>query len=125
MPLADDGCFISGLLKVLRQVRLRAIEAIKHGDAILMTVFSCQNCRAAGRADGIIHEASRQHHAFARQSIYVWRPIDPAAIRADRMRRVVVRHDEENVRARGGCSTRRSGQDGKQCDRNAEGSPEL
>lgn len=98
MPLADHRRLIPRLLEILRQVRLIAIKGIEDCHAILVAVFAGKNRRAARRANGIVNEAAREEHSVLRDAVDAGRLIDATAVGAHGMRRVVVRHDEENVR---------------------------
>ena len=98
MPLADHRRLIPRLLEILREVRLLAIERIEDRHTVLVAVLAGKNRRAAGRANRVVHEAAREEHAVLRDAIDARRLIDATAVGAHGMRRVVVRHDEEDVR---------------------------
>ena len=70
--------------------------------AVDVRVLPGQDRGAARRADGVGREHVRQQRALARQPIEVRRLVDARPVRADRVRRVVVRHDEDDVRTVGG-----------------------
>ena len=50
----------------------------------------------------LVTKTLREHHPLAREAVDVRRLIDLRAIRADRVRGMVVRHDEDDVRTIGG-----------------------
>ena len=66
-----------------------------------MRVLPGQDRGAARRADGVGREHVLEERAFARQPIEVRRLVDLRPVRADGVRRVVVGHDEDDVRAVG------------------------
>ena len=78
--------------------RLRTVEGIPVvAHAVEVAVFSCeQNC-PAGRADGVGDEAVFEQRPLFRQPVDVRRADERAAVAADGLLGVVVRHDEEDV----------------------------
>ena len=99
MPFADHACVITRPLQRLRHRPLTAIKAIERWHAIDVTVFAGEDGSATRCADGIHRETMVETDAFLREPINVRCLVDLAAIRADRMRRVIVRHDENDVGA--------------------------
>src|ERR1041384_1848900 len=65
-----------------------------------MAVFARDNRRPARTADGVDAETIAEAHAASGQPIELRRLVDAAAVRADRVRRVIVAHDEKNIRPR-------------------------
>ena len=68
------------------------------GDAVYVVVRTRQDGRPAGRADGICAKAVVEPHALRCDTIDVGGLVYPAAIGADGMGRVIVGHDEQDVR---------------------------
>ena len=96
VPLADEACLVAGALQQLGDVLTRRIEAIgQRLDACNMTVLPRHDDAAARRANRVRAEAVVEAHARFRDAVDVRRLIDAAAIRADGVRVVIVRHDVE------------------------------
>ena len=66
-----------------------------------MAVLAGQDAGPAGRADRVDAEAGVQPHALAGDAVEIRRLVDPAAVGADGVCRMVVGHDEQDVRPRG------------------------
>lgn len=64
-----------------------------------MAVFSSQQHRPARRANGIRAKTPVEAHTLVGDAIEIRRVIDAAAVAAQRLERVVVGHDEEDVGA--------------------------
>lgn len=99
MPFADHASVIAGSLEILGDGRLGAVEPIERGNAVQVAVFAGEDRGPAGAADRIDAKAIFESHAGVRQAIQVRRLVHAAPVGADRVRRVVVAHDEEDVRA--------------------------
>ena len=98
MPFADDGGVVTGLLQQFGQGRLGAVEGvpvIPH--PIEVAVFSGEQYCPAGRADGVGDKAVFKQSPLFRQPVDMRRCNQLAAIAADRLLGMVVRHDEEDV----------------------------
>ena len=63
-----------------------------------MTVFPSEDDCATGPADGVGDITFLEQHALICQPIHVGRGVDLRTISADRVRRVVISEDEQNVR---------------------------
>ena len=63
-----------------------------------MTVLPGQDDRAAGAADGVGDITFLEEHPLIRQPIHVGRGVDLRTVSADRVRRVVISEDEQNIR---------------------------
>src|SRR6185436_2944795 len=100
--LADQAGAVAGRLEQLRQRRLGAVDVVEDGDAVLVRVEAGQGCRPARRADRVGDEEVAEQHALAREPVDLRRLVDARAVGGDRVRRVVVGHDEDDVRACGG-----------------------
>ena len=101
-------------LQVLGEGRLRAVEAVEHRHAVLVAVLAREDAGPAGRADRVDAEAGIQAHALLGDAVEVRRLVDPAAIGADGVRRMVVGHDVENVGPRRDIGSVQCGQRRKQ-----------
>jgi hypothetical protein len=66
-----------------------------------MRILARQNHRTTRRANRIRDEGIRKPHPFPREPIQMRRFDELAAIRTDRVRRVIVSHDEDDVRTCG------------------------
>src|SRR5688500_5873352 len=62
-----------------------------------MTIFSRENRCTARRADRILDKTIAEAHPLFRQPVHIRRHVDLAPVSADRMRRVIIRHDEQNI----------------------------
>ena len=102
VPLADHARMVARRLQVLGDGRLRAVEAVEHRHAVLVAVLAGQDAGPAGRADRVDAEAGVETHALLGEAVEVRRLVDPAAIGADGVCRMVVGHDIEDVGPRGG-----------------------
>jgi hypothetical protein len=100
MPFADHARVITGRLQRLGHGPLAAVEGIENSDAVDVRIFAGENARAARGANGIHGEAIVKTQAFVREAVEMRRLVDLAAVSADGVGRVIVRHDEENVRTR-------------------------
>ena len=63
-----------------------------------MTVLPSQDDRATGTADGVGDITFLEQHALICQPIHVGRGVDLRTVSADRVRRVVISEDEQNIR---------------------------
>ena len=97
VPLADHPGVVAALLQQPRDRHARTVEPIEHRHAVEVRVLAGQNRGAARRADRVGGKDARQQRALARQPIEVRRLVDARPVRADRVRRVVVGHDEDDV----------------------------
>ena len=73
------------------------VEAIENRHAVDVTVFAGENGRAARGANRIDHETIAEAHPFFRNAIDVGCFVHLAAVGADRVRRMIVRHDENDI----------------------------
>ena len=90
---------IAGGLQQLGDVLPRRIEAVgQRLDAGDVAVLAGEDHAAAGRADGVRAEAVVEAHALLGDAVDVGRLVDLAAIGADGVRGMVVRHDVQDVR---------------------------
>src|ERR1017187_2414973 len=94
VPLAEHARVIPRRLEVFRHRGLRAVEAVEGRHSIEMAVLAGEDRRPAWAADRIDAEAVVEPQTRLGQAVEVGRLVDPAAIRADRVRRVVITHDE-------------------------------
>src|SRR5438105_5857047 len=99
MPFPNHASVITGCLQHFRDGRLAAIKAIENRDAVDMAVFPRENRSAAWSANGINDETVHEPHPLPGNAVNVRSFIDLAPISADRMGRMVIGHDEQNVRA--------------------------
>ena len=107
VPLADHRRLVARFAEQLGEGDLLAVELDRIVDhAILMAMLAGENRRPTRRADRVTDEAVLEEHPFVRESIDVRRLVEHRAVGADRVRRVVVGEDEEDVRTRGLLSRR-------------------
>ena len=93
------GLVIMGL-HILGQRRLTLIKAGKFVDSVTMRVFAGHNHRPTRRANRVGHKRIGETHAFVSESIKIGRwshRSQPSPIRTDCMRRMIVRHDIEDI----------------------------
>jgi hypothetical protein len=92
MPLANHGSLVIAVsLELLGDVGERLVDLGDEGvDAIDVVVRSRQDRGARGGTDRVGHVAVIEEHAFFGDAIQVGRVIDPRAIAADGLGRVVV-----------------------------------
>jgi len=102
MPLAENRRLITMLLQQFG-IRLQSIIYVRRqrGHAVDVIIGARQNRSAAGRTDGIGAKTIIKSHAALRDAVDIRSLINAAAISADSVRSVIVRHDEENVRLAG------------------------
>jgi len=98
MPLADERRLVAGSLEEFGDVRLRTVEAIEHRHAVLVAVLAGKNRRAARGANRIDDETIREPHSGGGDAVEVWRLVDFASVTTQRVRRVVIGENEEDVR---------------------------
>ena len=103
MALAIDGGLVAGLLEELREGLLVPVEgvAVVH-EPVLVAVLARLDDGPAGSAYGVRAETVLKEHALGGELVYVGRGVDglePTVVGPDGVRRVVVREDEQNVRA--------------------------
>ena len=101
MPFADHAGVVAALLEQACHRAPGAVEPVEHRHAIQVRVLTRENRGAARRADRVGHHHLLEERAFLGEAIDVRRAVHPRSVRADRVRRVVVRHDEDDVRAIG------------------------
>ena len=109
VPLADHAGVVAALLQQPRHRHARAVEAVEHRHAVEVRVLAGEDRGAARRADRVGGEDARQQRALARQPIEVRRLVDARPVGADRVRRVIVGHDEDDVGAVGAWGLRHRG----------------
>ena len=103
VPFADDGRLVAGGLQILGDVGDGGVELVGEGlNAGQVGVEPGHDDAAAGGADGVGDEAVGKAHAAGGEAIDVGGLIDLAAVGADGVGGVVVRHDEEDVGSAGG-----------------------
>ena len=85
-----------------RRAPRHAFPCHEHGHAVQVAVFAGEDCGTARRADRIDGIAAVKPHPLIREPVQLRRLVHSAAVGADGVRRVVVRHDEQDVRAIGG-----------------------
>ena len=71
--------------------------AVKCRDGIDMVVGAGHDGGARGRADGVCGVAVVEFHAFYRPAVEVRSVVDGCTVAADRFRRMVIGHDEDDV----------------------------
>jgi hypothetical protein len=98
MPFADEARVVAGLLEIPGKMRLRTVEGVEDGNAVLVAVFAGKNGRATGRTDGVLDETIAEAHSFFGDAIHVGREIDLAPVCTDGVGGVIIRHDENDVR---------------------------
>ena len=101
MPFPHYRRLIARPLKELGQRLLIAVKpapVIDH--AIAVAVLAGKNDRPARGANAIRTEAVVESHPFTGKAVDIGRPVDLAAISTNRMRCMIVTHDEQDVRAR-------------------------
>ena len=67
-----------------------------------MAVFARQNAGTTWCANGIHDEATVETHPLAGDAVHVWRFVHHTAVTTHRVRRVVIGHDEKDVRMQPG-----------------------
>ena len=98
--LPDKTGLITVRLHVFGQGRLALIEPRKLIDAVQVGILAGHDRRPARCADRIDHKGLRETHPFGGEPVQIRGRrhfCQTPAIRADRVRGMVVRHDEENV----------------------------
>ena len=103
VPLADHRGLVADRLQQLGEGLLVAVELVPvvH-EPVLVAVLAGQDDRAARTTDRVGAEAAPEEHALGGESIEVGRGLDrlePTAVRADRVGRVVVGEQEQDVGA--------------------------
>lgn len=99
VPLTDDRGLIARRLEQLGHVLLAIVDlVVERLNSVDVVVRAGKDGGAAGGANGVRAKAVIQTHAALGDAIQMRRHIDPAAVAAHSMRRVIVAHDEENVR---------------------------
>ena len=103
MALAVNGRLIARFLQQLRENLLVPVKsvAVIH-EPVLVTVLATHDHRAARPANGVGTKTFLEHHAILGQLVDFWRGIDrlqPAVVRANGVRSVVVTEHKQNVRA--------------------------
>lgn len=112
MPLADHAGVIARFLQFLGNRPLAAVETIKNRNAIDVRIFAGEDRRAARSANGVDRKTIAETHSFFSDAVDVWRLVDLAAVGADGVGRMVIRHNENDIRA-GGMRVDRLGEKGK------------
>ena len=101
VPLAEHRRVVAGLLETVGDGDRRWIEVVEDGDAVLVAVLAGEDGGPAGRADGVHRVTTAEAQALGGEAVHVRCRVDRAAVRADGVGRVVVRHDEQDVRSLG------------------------
>ena len=102
VPLADHAGVVAALLQQLRDRRAAAVEPVENGHAVDVRVLAGEDGGAARRADRVGGEDVFEERALFGNAIEVRRLVDARPIGADGVRRVIVRHDEDDVGPIGG-----------------------
>ena len=106
MPLADHGRLVAGLFDQMRQRLVLGFHStVQRRDAVDMAVLARDQRSPGGRADRVRTKGIRQPDPLFRQPVDVGRGIErsqAAAVSTDGVGRVIVRHDEQDVRPVGG-----------------------
>ena len=102
VPLADHAGVVAALLQQLRDRRTAAVEPVENGHAVDVRVLAGEDGGAARRADRVGGEDVFEERALFGNAIEVRRLVDARPIGADGVRRVIVRHDEDDVGPIGG-----------------------
>ena len=97
MPFANHPRVISRRLQIFGKHRLRIINVIENRNAVEVRIFSGEDHGAARRTNRIRDEGVREAHSFTSDAVNVGRVDKLAAVRANRMRRVIVGHDEDDI----------------------------
>ena len=103
MPFADDGRLVAVALQLLGEVVLLGQKSVvERVDAVQLAVLPRQDAAAAGGADRVGHAAAVHADSLAADAVDVGRGHDlreDASVGADRLRRMVVGHDVDDVGA--------------------------
>lgn len=98
MPFAKDGGAVTSLLKQLVKGQQAVIERSAQGGRLVdVVVRAGQNRCTAGGADRVGAETVVETHAALGDAVEVGRAVDAAAVGADGMAGMVIRHDEKNI----------------------------
>ena len=103
VPLTDHCRLVAGLAKQLGKRLLRPVKrrAAVPQKTVQVTVLAGEDDRAAWPTDRIRHVAFLEAHPLVRDTVDVRRLVDPRTVGADRMRRVVIRENENHIRPLG------------------------
>ena len=101
MPFPVKGRLIAGLLHVLGERRLIAIEVVSvvH-EAVEVAMFPRQNHGPTRSADGVCAKTVLEKHALSGEMVDVWRWIDrfqPAIVSPNRVGRMVISEHKQDV----------------------------
>ena len=116
MPLAKHSSVVAGLAQSVSHRNGGGIEVVESWYAVDMAVLAGKNRRPAGSADGVHHIAAIEPKPLRRESVHVRRLVDLAAVGADGVGRMVIRHDEQNVRSRRRALAGGEKTEAKQCE---------
>ena len=99
VPFAENGGLVAAAAQVLGYVGQPVVDAVgQRHDAVHMVVGAGQNRRATGGADGVADIAVVHPHALLGQAVDVGGLVDAMPVTADGLGRMVVGHDENNIR---------------------------
>ena len=99
MPLAEHDRVVSGGLKELRRGLLGSVENIKDGRSVHVGIFSRQHRGSARGANRVAHKRVVEADAVAAELVEARCQVDLRSVSRDRVRGVVICHDEQDVRA--------------------------
>ena len=100
MPFTKNGGLVAATAQVLGHVGQAVVDAVgQRHDAVHMVVGAGQNRRAAGGANGVADIAVVHPHALLGQTVDVGGLVDAMPVTADGLGRMVVGHDENNIRS--------------------------
>ena len=102
VPFADHAGVVAPGLQVFGDGVAGAVETVEHRDPIEMRILTRQQGGAAGRADGVGNERISEARTAAGEAIEVRGGVDLRTVGRDRILGVIVRENEEDIRAGGG-----------------------
>lgn len=98
MPLADHGGLVPSRLEMLSHVGQMLIDfGVKSHDAVDVVMCTAKNRCSGWSADAVGHVTVVEEHAFVGYAIEIWRMIDASSIARNRLRCMVICHDEDDV----------------------------
>ena len=99
MPFAHNCGLVARLLQKFRQRLLTAVEPDSIvNDSVEMAVLARQDNCSAWRADAVGAETVVESYASGGKSVDIWCLVNSTSIRTDGVRRMVVAHDEDDIR---------------------------
>ena len=97
MPFAKHHRVVACGLEQFGRCLLRSVEDIENWCAVEVGVFSREHRRPAWGANRIANKCIVEAHAVAPELVEVRRGVDLGSVRRNRVRSVIIRHDEEDV----------------------------